>query len=87
MLALTTYCNVLDSPPTGLVAAIVIGIYILISLINEVFEVSSVGLAYVRSISNYFQIIQVVLASVAIYPVLLAMEVTVVNKNCAAVSA
>lgn len=76
----------INSPTTAIVASVVVLIYIIISFVNETFELCSVGLRYVLSWSNIFQLVQIGFAAIAIFPVLFSLDVTILHKNCAAVS-
>lgn len=85
LMTLSAYTGVITSPTTAFVASIVILVYISISCINELFEMLSVGLTYIRSVSNLFQWIQIGLGIFAIFPVISGMETTIATKNCAAI--
>ncbi|XP_021955747.2 transient receptor potential channel pyrexia isoform X2 [Folsomia candida] len=67
------------------ISALIFLIYITISLVNEIFEGLTVGITYIISWSNAFQLTQIFLGVVTIWPVLTSnSEPTTFCRNCAA---
>jgi len=70
-LALSFYRATVSSPALAVVASLVMIVYLLGSLLNEIFEIFTIGFAYFLSLTNSLQLLQDVLGFIAITPVLL----------------
>lgn len=62
------------STAVAVVAATLMAVYILASILNESFEIYGLGVRYFRSVTNTAQIVQNVLAIIAIAPVYINVE-------------
>lgn len=72
---------------TTYISTFIVMIYIVVAFANELFELISVGLVtYIFCLSNIFQVVQIFLGCVAIWPVLMASEPSIFCRTCAAVS-
>ncbi|ODM96313.1 Transient receptor potential channel pyrexia, partial [Orchesella cincta] len=63
-----------SSGVVAVIAATLMSIYVLASFLNESFEIYGLGLRYFKSVTNSFQIVQNVLAIIAVAPIFLTSE-------------